>query len=504
MASVRSLSVLLERAGIAPLAPPGADPPVADIALDSRRVRPGTLFLALPGERTSGESFVPEAIARGATAVLAPSPRPSGIVEEVAWIQVEEPRRAAGRLAREWHGRPDEALTLVGITGTNGKTTVAAMVEAIARAAGRAAGRIGTVGVAFDAIERASARTTPESVDLFATLAEMRDAGVTVVALEVSSHGLALGRVEGARFRVAALLNLGRDHLDFHGTLEAYFEAKARLFEGLGEDATAVLPADDPAGARMAERTRARTLSFGRGREAEVRLENERCTLQGSTATLETPWGRLDLFVALPARLNLDNAAAAAACALASGLPAEAVLAGLAGLLRVPGRLEGVQAGQPFAVLVDFAHTEAALRRVLRDLRPLVPGRLTVVVGCGGERDRGKRPGMGRAAAELADRVVLTSDNPRGEDPLAILREIEAGAATVAGAAARVEVVPDRSEAVRRALADLEAGDAAVLAGKGHETNQTFADRVEACDDRELAWRALAGLGWTRGCDAPA
>jgi UDP-N-acetylmuramoyl-L-alanyl-D-glutamate--2,6-diaminopimelate ligase len=502
-AAERSLSTLLRDAGIVPLAVTGADPRIEGISVDSRRAHAGTLFFALPGERTSGESFVPEALARGAIAVLAPSPRPAGISGEIAWVQVEAPRLAAGRLAREWHGRPDEALTLVGITGTNGKSTVAAMVEAIARAAGLRAGRIGTVGIAVNGAERPSARTTPESVDLFAMLAEMRAAGVTLVAMEVSSHGLVLGRVEGARFRVAALLNLGRDHLDFHGTLDAYFDAKARLFEGLTADDTAVLPADDPAGARMASRTRAKVLRFGRSQDSDLRLEDERSALDGSTASLATPWGRLDLRVALPARFNLDNAVAAAACAMAAGLPAEAVVTGLASLHRVPGRLERVDAGQPFSVLVDFAHTEQALRRVLGDLRPLVPGRLTVVVGCGGERDRGKRPAMGRAAAELADRVVLTSDNPRGEDPLEILRDIEAGALEIQGARARTEVVPERAQAVRRALAGSRAGDAVLVAGKGHETTQTFADRVEACDDRELTLRALAEQGWSRGCNAP-
>jgi UDP-N-acetylmuramoyl-L-alanyl-D-glutamate--2,6-diaminopimelate ligase len=207
--------------------------------------------------------------------------------------------------------------------------------------------------------------------------------------------------------------------------------------------------------------------------------------------------------VALPARFNLDNAVAAAACAMAAGLPAQAVVAGLASLHRVPGRVERVDTGQPFSVLVDFAHTEQALRRVLGDLRPLGPGRLIVVVGCGGERDRGKRPAMGRAAAELADHVVLTSDNPRGEDPLEILRDVEAGALEIPGARARTEVVPERAQAVRRALAGARAGDAVLVAGKGHETTQTFADRVEACDDRELALRALAEQGWGRGCNAP-
>ena len=499
---VHTLSSLLRGAGIVPLAATGGDPAIRDIAVDSRKVGPGALFFALPGEKTSGEAFVPDALGRGAAAVLAPSPRPAGIEAGVAWVQVTAPRQAAGRLAREWHGRPDEGLTLVGITGTNGKSTVAAMVEAIAAAAGLRAGRIGTVGIAVAGVERDSSRTTPESVDLFATLAEMRAAGVTLVALEVSSHGLVQGRVEGAHFRVGALLNLGRDHLDFHRTLEAYFDAKARLFEGLSAEDTAVLPADDPAGPRMAERTRARVLRFGRGRDAEVRVVEEQGTLAGSSSRLATPWGEVVLRLPLPGRFNVDNAAAAAACALASGLPVGAVETGLASLSRVPGRLERVEAGQPFTVFVDFAHTEQALRRVLADLRPLVRGSLVVVVGCGGERDRGKRPAMGRAAAELADRVVLTSDNPRGEDPLSILREMESGVAEVPGAATRTEVVPDRSEAVRLAVARSRDGDAVLVAGKGHETTQTFADRVEKSDDRVLVRRALQEMGWGRDASA--
>jgi len=500
--AARSLSSLLSGADIVPVAVTGADASIRGIALDSRKVTPGTLFFAMPGERTSGEAFVADALARGATAVLAPSPRPPAVEERVAWVQVAAVRQAAGRLAREWHDRPDESLTLVGITGTNGKTTVAAMVEAIARAAGLRAGRIGTVGVAVAGVERDSSRTTPDSVDLFATLAEMRAAGVTLVALEVSSHALVLGRVEGARFPVAALLNLGRDHLDFHHTVAAYFDAKARLFEALSPEDTAVLPADDPAGARMAARTRARLLRFGRAPEAEVRLHDERGTLAGSTARLETPWGALALTVPLPGSFNLDNAAAAAACGLAAGLTPDAVTAGIASLARVPGRLERVDTGQPFSVFVDFAHTEQALRRVLGDLRPLVPGKLAVVVGCGGERDRGKRPAMGRAAAELADRVVLTSDNPRGEDPLAILDEMERGVAEVPGGAARTEVVPERAEAVRRAVTQSRPGDAVLVAGKGHETTQTFADRVEPSDDRALVRRALAEMGWGRDASA--
>lgn len=499
MSAPRRLGEILAGAGVRPLDAVESDPLVTGVEIDSRRILPGHVFFALPGLRLDGVAFVPDAVARGASAIVAGAPRPSSLDASISWIRVEDPRRAAGLFAREWFGRPDEALPIVGITGTNGKTTVSYMVESIGRAAGLEPGRIGTVGYAHGGQERSASRTTPEAPDLFALLAQMRDRGVRVVALEVSSHALALRRVEGLRFAVAAFLNFGRDHLDFHGDAEAYFEAKARMFDELRPPQIAVLPADDPKGAALAGRTRAETITFGRDPAADVRIEDESCRMDGSAAVLRVGGRRLAVRTPLPGRFHLENAAAAAACCTALRISDAAIVEGLAALRAVPGRTERVDEGQPFAVLVDFAHTEEALARLLDGVREIVGGRLLAVFGCGGERDRGKRPLMGRAAAERADLVFLTSDNPRSEDPAAILGEVESGVASVAGGLERCRVIRDRAQAIAAAIFAARPGDVVVVAGKGHETTQSFGDHVERFDDREAAAAALAAAGWNGG-----
>jgi UDP-N-acetylmuramoyl-L-alanyl-D-glutamate--2,6-diaminopimelate ligase len=332
----------------------------------------------------------------------------------------------------------------------------------------------------------------------------MRDAGTEIVAMEVSSHALTLHRVAGARFPVAAFLNLGRDHLEFHGGTDAYFEAKASLFARLGPRDAAVLPSDDPFGPLLKTRTAARAIVFGHADDADVRIEHERTDAEGSVARLATPVGRIDVHTSLPGRFNVLNAAAAAACGVALGIGGPAIAAGIERLARVPGRLESVLAGQSFSVFVDYAHTEESLSAVLDAVRELTSTRLVVVFGCGGDRDRGKRFGMGRIAALKADRVVVTSDNPRREDPLAILRDIEAGVISVPGASVRTSFHPDRADAIRVALREAQPGDAVVIAGKGHETTQTFDDRIEAFDDREVASRELIALGFGGGSRADA
>jgi UDP-N-acetylmuramoyl-L-alanyl-D-glutamate--2,6-diaminopimelate ligase len=478
------------------LADIGPDPEIHGTAVDSRRVGPGDLFFALSGLRQEGDAFVDDAIRRGARAVVSALPRPGWVDPGIAWVRVEQPRHVAGLVSRECHGRPDESLTLVGITGTNGKTTVAHLVESIATAAGRRAGRIGTVGYAFAGIERAAVRTTPEAPDLYRLLAEMRDEAIDLVAMEVSSHALDLHRVVGARFATAAFLNLSRDHLDFHGDEERYFAAKAKLFEALGPREWAVLPADTTHGERMGRRTSARVLTFGRSEQADVRLLDEHCSMDGSSAVLGTPSGRLPIRTFLLGRFNLDNVAAAAACALAVGLSAEAISPGVLDLHAVPGRMEKVDCGQPFAVIVDYAHTEVALAGLLGFLRELTSGSIRLVFGCGGERDKGKRYGMGRLAAESAEAVFLTSDNPRGEDPHEILAEIERGTAVVSGGADRSTTIVNRREAIHAAIKGAGEGDVVLIAGKGHEATQTFSDRVEPFDDRLVAMRVLESLGW--------
>jgi len=409
---------------------------------------------------------------------------------------LEDPRHAVGFLARECYGRPDENIILVGITGTNGKTTVAYMVDSIAHAAGWKTGRIGTVGYAYEGVDRSSARTTPEAPELFAILAEMRDASTDLVAMEVSSHALAQGRVNGARFAVAAFLNLGRDHLDYHGDRESYFRTKALLFESLDPGRTAVLPADDPLGRRLAARTEARVMTFGRSKRAAVRITAERVTRNGSEAILATPYGEVEVRTPLIGAFNLENAAAATACALAADLPPEAASMGIKSLPGVPGRMEKVEQGQPFTVLIDYAHTEEALFSVLTAARSITGGKVLVVFGCGGERDRSKRSPMGATAARIADEIFLTSDNSRGEDPEAILDDIQEGVSTVRKAAVSSRRISDRSEAIDCAISAATEGDVVVIAGKGHETTQTIAGRVEEFDDRVLAGRILAAHGW--------
>lgn len=498
------LSALLKRAKVRPLSPLGADPLVRGVSLDSRRVEEGDLFLAIRGFEVDGESFAPDAIGRGACAVVAESARPVRIDPNVGWVQVEDARRAAGPLSRECNDRPDEELDLVGVTGTNGKTTVTHIVESIALAAGRRCGRIGTVGCSLAGETRSSAHTTPEAPDFFRLLAEMRARSIDLVAMEVSSHALALHRVAGARFKVAAFLNLSADHLDFHANEEDYFLAKASLFRSLGDDQWAVLPADSPYRSRLAAATQARTLTFGRSEDADLRLRDERLALDGSSATLETPDGTVPIRTFLPGSMNLDNVAAAAACAIALGLAADAISTGVLALEGVPGRMERIACGQPFTVIVDFAHTSAALQALLAWVGTVATGRVLLVFGCGGERDRGKRADMGRVAARGADRVFLTSDNPRREDPGQIIEQILAGVADAPGGQERCHTFVDRETAICEALAAARDADVVVIAGKGHETHQIVGDDRRAFDDRKVARAALAEMGWIGGQSARA
>ncbi len=483
------LSDLLSGAGIVPLEQVETDPAICGVQLDSRRIGDGDLFFALKGEHADGERFVPQAVQRGARAIVAASARPETLEPGIAWVRVDEPRSTTAPISKEFYGRPDEALTLVGITGTNGKTTVSFMVQAIAQAAGKRAGRIGTTGFAFDKLEETLDRTTPEATDLFRILDAMRREGAELVAMEVSSHALSLDRVTGTRFATSAFLNLTRDHLDYYGSEEDYFEAKARLFDELGPDDHGVIPADSPWGDLLAKRARTELLRFGRSSRADVRLSDEVCRLDGSTATLTGPDGQFEIEIALPGRFNLDNAAAAAACAVCLGFETPAIVTGLRDLKGVPGRVQRVDRGQPFELWVDYAHTPDALERVLRLARALTTGRLLVVFGCGGDRDRGKRTKMGRVAAEQADISFITSDNPRGENPQKIVDEIRAGARQVPGAELRCQV--DRREAIRAAVMEATDGDLVVVAGKGHETTQTVLGRVERFDDREVAAELL-------------
>ncbi|HEY1655522.1 MAG TPA: UDP-N-acetylmuramoyl-L-alanyl-D-glutamate--2,6-diaminopimelate ligase [Candidatus Tumulicola sp.] len=458
---------------------------VTSIESDSRAVRPGTLFVALRGERTDGHAFVAQAIARGAAAIVVEEP--AAAFPEATVVTVADSRRALSALSAAFYEDPSRSLDTVGVTGTNGKTTTVQMVRAILDGAARPCGTIGTVGAEFRERRWTLAQTTPLPPELHGLLAAMRDAGAVAVAMEVSSHALALGRVDDVTFRVAALTNVTRDHLDFHSTLEAYAAAKRRLFEMAQ---SAVLNVDDPLGARWARELRARgvpTITYGE-RNGDLRPVELAVTPDGSRFAVD---GTV-FEVRLPGRFNALNALAAIGIARSLGLDDAAIAPGLAHLDRVPGRMERFGDGG-VDVVVDYAHTPDALERVLQALRETVSGSVFVVFGCGGDRDRGKRPEMGAVAARYADRVYVTSDNPRTEDPRAIAAQIVAG---ISGGAHAVEL--DRRTAIETAITQACPGDAVLIAGKGHEVYQIVGREAIEFDDAVVARRALRLRGAIR------
>ncbi|HET7339935.1 MAG TPA: UDP-N-acetylmuramoyl-L-alanyl-D-glutamate--2,6-diaminopimelate ligase [Methylomirabilota bacterium] len=475
-------------------APPAT---VRALTADSRRVQPGDCFVAVPGFKQDARRFVPEAVGRGARLVVTEGEAVTGV--DVAQVVVPSARRALARLADAFYGHPSAALTVVGITGTNGKTTTSYLVDALLRARGLRTGILGTIQYVLGDEARPAGQTTPEALDIQGMLAEMRAGGIGGVAMEVSSHALALARVEGIEFDAAVFTNLTQDHLDFHGTLEAYRGAKRRLFEQLAASPkrgrTAVVNADDPAGAEMVRGLALPVLTFGLGAGAVVRAVEHVSALDGIRMRVATPVGELALRSPLIGEHNVMNLLGAIATGLALGLAPAAIAAALAPVSTVPGRFEQVQAGQPFLVVVDYAHTPDALERVLETARKITPGRLGVVFGCGGDRDRGKRPIMGEIAARLADRLWATSDNPRSERPEAILDEVGAGVRRVPGATGRCVTEPDRRRAIASALGWARAGDTVVIAGKGHETYQIVGTETLPFDDRAVAREILARRG---------
>jgi UDP-N-acetylmuramoyl-L-alanyl-D-glutamate--2,6-diaminopimelate ligase len=398
-----------------------------------------------------------------------------------------------GPLASRLYGHPDRELLTLGVTGTNGKSTTVALLGAILDAAGRPAGLLGTLGYRFGDLEFAGERTTPEASDLFRTLRRMRDAGAESVAMEVSSHALELGRVAGMTYDVAIFTNLTRDHFDFHGGFEAYYAAKRRLFDQLSDDGRAVVNVGDPYGRRLAGELPA-ALTYGPGGDVVVLSEDYR--VDGTRARFQTPRGELEIETRLLGRFNLENVTAALAAGEALELPQETIVEGLSYLAPLPGRMEPIDAGQDFPVLIDYAHTDAALAAAVRSLRSFAEGRVVLVFGCGGDRDPGKRVLMGRVAGELADLPIVTSDNPRGEDPLSIITAVEQGLKQSGNDAYRV--VPDRREAIRRAVGHAGPGWSVLVAGKGHEEVQLVGDRELPFSDREHLRQALEERGGAR------
>jgi len=485
--------------GLPPAADPGAAAPVARISYDSRAVTPGAVFVALKGLQDDGTSYVRDAVGRGAIAVFAETPAAPGI--DVPWYQVPDARLALAALASEFYGRPSEQLTLVGITGTNGKTTTSYLLASIFEAAGIKCGRIGTVGYRIGPREFEAARTTPEAPELQRMLRDMATQGCGACVMEVSSHALVLRRADYLRFAAGVFTNLTRDHLDFHGDMEQYFAAKRRLFELLPPDAVAVTNADDPRGAQFAAAA-ARPVTYAIDAPADVRPGPIAFSLAGLQLEVRTPRGTLHLRAPLVGRPNAYNILAAVATATALDLPFDAIEAGIRDLAHVPGRFQVVSGpDDEVRVVVDYAHTDDALKNLLETARPLASGRLITVFGCGGDRDRTKRPLMGAVAARLSDVVVVTSDNPRSENPAQIIEEIKRGIVLPAdrvgpkGGGPKAPVclaIPDRREAIERAVKEALPGDLVLVAGKGHEKYQVIGERTLPFDDVEVSRAALA------------
>jgi UDP-N-acetylmuramoyl-L-alanyl-D-glutamate--2,6-diaminopimelate ligase len=471
---------------------PAPDPAISAIAYDSRRVVPGSVFVALKGLRADGGAFAEQAAARGAIAIVSESARPDTL--NVPWIVVRDARLALAILADRFYDSPSRRMPVIGVTGTNGKTTTAYLLAATLDAAGLRAGMLGTVAYRIGGEDREASRTTPEAPDVQHLLSEMLEHGCLSAVMEVSSHALSLKRVDGMRFAAGIFSNLTRDHLDFHEDMEAYFAAKRRLFEMLPADAPGVINMDDPRGPALVEICR-RPVTYAINAAADVTPGNVEMTLTGLRFDVKTPKGTVRIASKLVGRPNVYNILAATATAISIDVPIAAIEQGIAGLAGVPGRFEVVsQDSDEVTVVVDYAHTDDALRNLLETARPLSAKRLITVFGCGGDRDRSKRPLMGMVAARLSDVVVITSDNPRSEDPARILEEIERGIPAGSQSSTRapiVESVVDRAVAIDRAVALATPGDVVLIAGKGHEKYQQIGDRVLPFDDGEVARAAL-------------
>jgi len=475
------------------------DREITGLTDDSRRVSPGWLFVAVKGTQSDGHRFLAQAVAAGAGAIVVETGRVSGETLAsigIPVIQVGDSRRALGLLASRFYGDPSRRLKMIGVTGTNGKTTATYLCKAILEAAGVRAGLIGTVAYLFGEERVAATHTTPGPLELQGLLRRMADAGMQAVVMEVSSHALALDRTAGCQFGTAVFTNLTQDHLDFHADMEDYFRAKLRLFTALDSEAHAIVNGDDPYGGRVVEATQAKVWTYAIDRPADLRAEDVQISLNGVRFTARGPGGSVALRSPLVGRHNVYNILAAVGVGLVQGVPLETSAAGVATLKTVPGRFEQVDAGQPFTVVVDYAHTEDALYRLLTTAQTVRTGRIITVFGCGGDRDRGKRPKMGRVAARYSDVVVVTSDNPRTEDPDAIIREILPGveAGLREAGHGRYLVQADRRAAIAEAMRLARPGDLVLIAGKGHEDYQIIGQEKHPFDDRVVAREAIEAL----------
>ncbi len=468
-----------------------AETEISGIAYDSRKVRKGYLFAAIRGARTDGNLFVDEAIRRGAGAILSENPEPLAFPRP--WIRVEHGRRALAQAAANYFGHPTRDLRLVGVTGTNGKTSTAYLLESILRTGGSRAGLISTIAYRTPGWSAQAGLTTPESLDLQELFRRFQQNGCRQVVMEVSSHALDLNRVFASRFDVAVFTNLSPEHLDYHESMDSYYLAKKQLFvdTGYGPPKVSVVNVDDIWGRRLAGSIPGRCLTFSLSRPADFGVLEWRSGWRGMQIRLRIHEEDLEVRTALLGNFNLSNLVAAAAAANSLGIEREALRDGIEACPPIPGRFEPIDCGQSFQVIVDYAHTPDALRNVLAAARELGSRRVLVMFGCGGERDRAKRPAMGSIAEQHSDWVMLTSDNARGEDPMAILGEIQAGFRFD-----RHEVEPDRREAIRRLFARAEPGDVVILAGKGHEVGQQQGGRVRPFDDRQVARAVLREMDY--------
>jgi UDP-N-acetylmuramoyl-L-alanyl-D-glutamate--2,6-diaminopimelate ligase len=472
--------------------------PVGGLAYDSRHVGERYLFFAFPGARADGRAFAQGAVERGAIAVVSELPRPEAFSSAIPWIQVEHGRQALAVAGRNFYRSPDEKAALTAVTGTNGKTTTTYLIDSILRAAGSVTAMVGTIEYHIAGKVLPALNTTPESLDVFKILDELlllSGHQPAMATMEVSSHALALGRVYGFRFHTAVFTNLTRDHLDFHETMENYFAAKRLLFESNGgrPPLYAVINRDDDYGKRIKPAAETETWWYGLGPDANLRARHIDTSFKGLKFDLLAGRQRIDIASPLIGKINVYNILAAVGAGLSYGLDADVVARGIAQCLGVPGRFERVDVGQPFAVVVDYSHTDDALRNALTVARGLGPKRILTVFGCGGDRDRSKRPLMGKAAGELSDIVILTSDNPRSEDPLQIMNDASVG---LQRTESKHVFEPDRGAAIRRAIEEARAGDFVLIAGKGHETYQIFKDRTIHFDDREVARSVLKEFGY--------
>ena len=469
---------------------------IQQVACDSRKVRPGALFFALHGARADGNAFVRDAIARGAVAIASEEPAPAEIPGNVAWVRVGEARKALAIAAANFFDHPAQALHLAAVTGTNGKTTTTSLIDSVVKTSGAKTGLFGTIAYQTPRGEYPAPNTTPESVDLQGFLAEIRDEGGRYAVLEASSHALSMDRLWGCHFASAVFTNLTREHMDYHKTFEDYFAAKRRLFEGTGAGApdTGILNADDEFGPQLSGLAKT-TLTYGIAKPADISTKKFHLNFSGLTFTALTPKGKLHIESPLVGRINVYNILAAIGAGQALGFSNEVIEQGIRNLKSVSGRFQRVDLGQPFLVIVDYAHTDDALENLIKTARELnANGRIITLFGCGGEKDRTKRPVMGDVSGRLSDLTILTNDNPRQEDPLKIISDVVVGLQKTSG---KYIIEPDREKAIGVAIDEARAGDIVLLAGKGHETYQVLADRTIEWDDREVAKKVLRERGYT-------